>query len=272
MNHENQGVTVVSGASSGIGERTALLLAAQGHRVVALARRGHRLATMTSTHPGLPIYPLVADVRDITLLRAAFDTLPTDYRDIGTVINNAGLSKGFGPAQEGDPRLWQEMIDTNVVGLLNVTHLMLPRLIARGRGHIINVGSVAAHYPYMGSNVYGATKAFVHQLTLNMRADVDGTGVRLSCVAPGMTRTEFALVRYEGDADRAAQLYQNVTPLSADDVAETVLWCMSRPSHVNVNMIEIMPTDQPFGLALGRPPRATPDASAATADLDSVIR
>lgn len=250
----DRGVAVVSGASAGFGARIATLLAEQGFAVVALARRTERLAELVTDHPDLPIHPVTVDVRDREALTQAIDALPPGYSDVSTVINNAGLSRGFGPIHDGDPGAWQEMIDTNVVGLLNLTHLLLPRLVSRGGGHVVNVGSIAASYPYLGGNVYGATKAFVHQLTLNMRADLEGTGVRVSCVAPGMARTEFATTRFNGDERRAEALYDGVTPLAANDVAEAVGWCVSRPPHVNVNMIEIMPTDQPFGLAFARPP------------------
>ncbi|WBO65112.1 SDR family NAD(P)-dependent oxidoreductase [Streptomyces camelliae] len=251
MTHESRGAVVVTGASSGFGARTAQVLAEEGHPVVAVARRADRLESLASHDPQLKIWPLVADVRNADALAKAFEELPEEYRNVSALVNNAGLSKGLEPIQSGDRSLWREMVDTNILGLLNVTDLILPRLVARGAGHIVNVGSIAATYPYLGGNVYGATKAFVHQLTLNMCADLHGTGVRVSCVAPGMAKTEFALVRFDGDADRADRLYDGVVPLSADDVAQAVSWCLSRPPHVNVNMIEIMPTDQ--NLALGFP-------------------
>jgi NADP-dependent 3-hydroxy acid dehydrogenase YdfG len=264
MTTQQPGVAVVSGASSGFGARIAVLLARQGYSVVALARRAERLAELAAGHPDLRIHPLAADVRQHDELAAAFAALPPSYQDITAVVNNAGLSRGFGTIHTGDPASWQEMIDTNVVGLLNLTHVLLPRLVRQGRGHVVNVGSIAASYPYLGGNVYGATKAFVHQLTLNMRADLEGTGIRVSCVAPGMAKTEFALVRFDGDTHRADRLYDGVTPLSPDDVAEAVGWCLTRPPHVNVNMIEIMPTDQAFSLGFGTVP-----AVAGTGDGDA---
>ncbi len=249
---ENLGVAIVSGASSGIGAETALTLARNGYSVVIVARRANRLQAMAEAHPDLRLLPVTADVRERNALGEAIGGLPEDYQDISVVINNAGLSKGFGPMQGVDPRLWREMIDTNVVGVLNFTDLLLPRLIARGSGQVVNIGSIAANYPYMGANVYAATKSFVHQLTLNMRTDLQGTGVRVSCVAPGMTQTEFSLVRFDGDAKRAAALYEDLTPLSATDVAEAVWWCLSRPTHVSVNMLELMPSEQPFSLGFAR--------------------
>ncbi|MBL1082317.1 SDR family NAD(P)-dependent oxidoreductase [Streptomyces actinomycinicus] len=245
---EPRGTALVSGASSGFGARIAQVLSSRGYAVIALARRAERLKTLAEEDPFRAILPVVADVRDPDSLERALSELPVEYRDISVLVNNAGLSKGFGPLQQGSPPHWREMIDTNVTGLLNLTEIVLPRLVARGSGHVVNVGSIAAEYPYMGGNVYAATKAFVHQLSLNMRVDLQGTGVRVSCVAPGMARTEFAQVRYEGDAERAEALYADVTPLTADDVAQGVAWCLDRPPHVNVNMIELMPADQPFGL------------------------
>ncbi|MEU3858648.1 SDR family NAD(P)-dependent oxidoreductase [Streptomyces sp. NPDC028722] len=259
---EPRGIALVSGASSGFGARIAQVLSARGYAVIALARRAERLKTLAEEDPYRAILPVVADVRDPGSLSRALDELPAGYRDISVLVNNAGLSKGFGPLQQGGSQHWREMIDTNVTGVLNLTEIVLPRLVARGDGHVVNVGSIAAEYPYLGGNVYAATKAFVHQLSLNMRVDLQGTGVRVSCVAPGMARTEFAQVRYEGDETRAAALYADVTPLTADDVAQGIAWCLDRPPHVNVNMIELMPVDQPFGLGFGGNRNGGPGACA----------
>ncbi|MDJ0463813.1 SDR family NAD(P)-dependent oxidoreductase [Streptomyces sp. H27-C3] len=248
MAQDERGVAVVSGASSGFGERIAQLLSRQGYSVVALARRADRLKVLAEQDSTGAILPVVADVRDREGLARALDDLPPDFRDISVLINNAGLSRGFGPLQSGNPEFWREMIDTNISGLLNVSEVLLPRLVSRGSGHVVNIGSIAANYPYMGGNVYAATKAFVHQLSLNMRVDLQGTGVRVSCVAPGMAKTEFAQVRFDGDVERADALYEGIDPLTADDVAEAVAWCVSRPAHVNINMIELMPSEQNFGL------------------------
>lgn len=252
MSSQEHGTVVVSGASSGFGLCTARRLAEHGQTVVAVARRGDRLEELARSTSSGRVLPLVADVRDQDDLERALDKQLPQCPPVVALVNNAGLSRGFGPVQSADPRHWREMVDTNVHGMLNLTSLLLPRLIDSGRGHIVNIGSIAASYPYAGGNVYAATKAFVHQLSLSMRTDLEGTGVRVSCVAPGMARTEFALVRYDGDRERADRLYDGVTPLSAEDIAEAVVWCLSRPAHVNVNMIEIMPTDQPFGLGFAR--------------------
>ncbi|MEU2600555.1 SDR family NAD(P)-dependent oxidoreductase [Streptomyces hirsutus] len=258
MAQGERGVAVVSGASSGFGERTAQVLARQGYLVVALARRADRLRALAEHDPVGAILPVVADVRDREGLDRALNQLPEDFHDISVLVNNAGQSRGFGPLQSGRDDAWREMIDTNITGLLNVSGLVLPRIVARGSGHVVNIGSIAAHYPYLGGNVYAATKAFVHQLSLNMRVDLQGTGVRVSCVAPGMAKTEFAKVRYDGDEERANALYAGLEPLTAEDVAEAVSWCLAQPARVNVNMIELMPSEQHFGLGFAGSPPASP--------------
>ncbi len=255
MAQDECGVAVVSGASSGFGERIAQVLCRRGYSVVALARRADRLKVLADKDSTGAILPVVADVRDREGLARALGDLPPGFRDISVLVNNAGLSRGFGPLQSGSDAAWREMIDTNISGLLNVSGLVVPRLVSRGSGHVVNIGSIAASYPYMGGNVYGATKAFVHQLSLNMRVDLQGTGVRVTCVAPGMAKTEFAKVRYDGDEQRADALYEGLDPLTADDVAEAVAWSLSQPARVNVNMIELMPSEQHFGLGFaGSPP------------------
>ncbi len=240
---------VVTGASSGFGAAVVRRLAAQGRPVVALARRAERLEALSEeAGPDSRILPLAVDIRDGEAVAKALGTLPEEFADVAVLVNNAGLSRGFGPLQDADPQHWQDMVDTNVMGQLHCIRAALPSLIASGCGHIVNIGSIAALYPYSGGNVYGATKAFTHQLSLSLRTDLEGTGVRVSCIAPGMARTEFALVRFEGDQGRADALYDGVEPLAAEDIAEAVQWCVAQPPRVNVNMIEIMPTSQPFGL------------------------
>ncbi|WP_030296805.1 SDR family NAD(P)-dependent oxidoreductase [Streptomyces katrae] len=258
MTQEKRGVAVVSGASSGFGWRIAQVLSRQGYSVVGLARRADRLKELAEEDSTGAILPVVADVRDREGLAMALDELPPEFRDISVLVNNAGLSRGFDTLQSGNGDSWREMIDTNISGLLNLSGLVLPRLVSRGSGHVVNIGSIAASYPYMGGNVYAATKAFVHQLSLNMRVDLQGTGVRVSCVAPGMAKTEFAKVRYDGDEERADALYQGIEPLTAADVAEAVAWCLSQPARVNVNMIELMSAEQPFGLGVAGSPTARP--------------
>lgn len=241
-------VALVTGASSGFGAAIARCLAKEGRPVAGLARRTSRLEQLCEEIGPDLFHPVTVDVRDADAVAAALGSLPERFAEIGVLVNNAGLSKGFGPVQNATSAHWQEMVDTNIGGVLNCTRAVLPRMLEAGYGHIVNVGSIAASYPYLGGNVYGATKAFVRQLSLNLRADLDGTGLRVTCVEPGMAETEFALVRYEGDHDRARVLYEHLTPLSAEDIANAVAWCLAQPAHVNVNLIELMPTQQQFGL------------------------
>jgi 3-hydroxy acid dehydrogenase/malonic semialdehyde reductase len=177
----------------------------------------------------------------------AIGALPAAFAEIDVLVNNAGLALGLEPAQRADVDDWDRMIDTNCKGLVYATRAVLPTMVARGRGHVINIGSVAGSYPYPGGNVYGATKAFVHQFSLNLRSDLHGTGIRVTCVEPGMSGgTEFSTVRFNGNEDRARAVYNGTEPLSADDVAEAVHWAASVPAHVNVNTIELMPVVQSF--------------------------
>jgi 3-hydroxy acid dehydrogenase/malonic semialdehyde reductase len=233
---------LVTGASSGLGAAIARRFAAAGARVVACARRADRLAAL-----GPDVVPLVLDVRDRAAVAAAIDALPASHADIDVLVNNAGLARGLEPAHQADLDDWEQMLDTNCRGLVYCTHAVLPGMVARGRGHVVNIGSTAATYPYPGGNVYGATKAFVRQFSLNLRSDLHGTGVRVTCVEPGMVGgTEFSVVRFDGDAERAARVYAGMVPLTADDVAEAVYWCATQPPHVNVNTVELMPVAQSF--------------------------
>ncbi|KPI03528.1 Serine 3-dehydrogenase [Actinobacteria bacterium OK074] len=241
---------VVTGATSGFGLATSRLLAESGWRVFAVGRRSGLLADLVGEFPAGRITPVGLDVRDRDAVMAVLPEFHSQGDGIAALVNNAGLSKGFGPMSAAEPDDWQEMIDTNITGVLNCTHALLPGMIDRQGGHVVNVGSIAATYPYMGGNVYAATKAFVHQLSLNLRSELQGTGIRVSCVAPGMAQTGFALVRFGGDRARADALYEGVRPLSGEDVARTIEWCLAQPPHVNVNMIEVMPTEQPFALGL----------------------
>jgi 3-hydroxy acid dehydrogenase/malonic semialdehyde reductase len=191
--------------------------------------------------------PIELDVRDRAAVAAAIAGLPAPFAAVDVLVNNAGLALGLEPAPRADLDHWQQMIDTNCTGLVTVTRAVLPGMVERRRGHVVNVGSVAGSYPYPGGNVYGATKAFVHQFSLNLRSDLHGTGVRVTCIEPGMCGgTEFSTVRFGGDQTRADAVYAGVTPLSADDVAEAVAWATAQPAHVNVNTIELMPVAQSF--------------------------
>jgi 3-hydroxy acid dehydrogenase/malonic semialdehyde reductase len=255
MTHDLSGrIALVTGASSGFGRATTEALVRAGARVVGTARRGDRLKELAARHPGR-IHPVAFDVRDRAAVEAAVAALPPEWRAIDLLVNNAGLALGLEPAQRASLDEWQQMIETNCLGLIAMTRAVLPGMVERNRGHVVNVGSVAASYPYPGGNVYGATKAFVRQFTLNLRSDLLGTAVRATVIEPGMAETEFSLVRFNGDAAKAAKVYEGVRPLSADDVAEAVLWTVSHPPHVNVNALELMCVQQAFSpFAISRKP------------------
>jgi 3-hydroxy acid dehydrogenase/malonic semialdehyde reductase len=239
------GTVFVTGASSGFGAAVTRRFAAAGARVIAAARRLDRIKELAAEF-GPQILPLSLDVRDRQAVEAAVAGLPDEFAAIDVLVNNAGLALGLKPAQEADLDDWDQMIDTNCKGLVYCTRAILPGMVARGRGHVINLGSVAGSYPYPGGNVYGGTKAFVHQFSLNLRSDLHGTGVRVTCVEPGMAETEFSTVRYSGDTAKADAVYAGMQPLTADDVAESIYWAATLPQHVNVNTIELMPTAQSF--------------------------
>jgi 3-hydroxy acid dehydrogenase / malonic semialdehyde reductase len=243
----------VTGASAGFGASIARRFAADGDRVVATARRADRLAELTKEF-GDQVLPLTFDVQDRAAVAAAVAGLPAEFAAVDVLVNNAGLALGLEPAQRADLDQWDQMVDTNCKGLTYCTRALLPGMVERGHGHVINLGSIAGTYPYPGGNVYGATKAFVHQFSLNLRADLHGTGVRVTSVEPGLSGgTEFSVVRFGGDEDRAGQVYQGVQPLGPDDVAEAVHWAATLPPHVNINVIEMMPVAQSFSaLAVAR--------------------
>jgi 3-hydroxy acid dehydrogenase / malonic semialdehyde reductase len=236
----------VTGASSGFGAAIARRFAADGARVIASARRADRLADLAK-EAGSRVLPVSLDVRDRAAVGETIAALPAEFAEIDLLVNNAGLALGLEPAQAADLDEWQQMIDTNCSGLVYCTRAVLPGMVARRRGHVINLGSVAGAYPYPGGNVYGATKAFVHQFSLNLRSDLHGTGVRVTCVEPGMSETEFSTVRFAGDQGKADAVYTGMQPLRPDDVAESVHWAATLPEHVNINTIELMPVAQSFG-------------------------
>jgi 3-hydroxy acid dehydrogenase/malonic semialdehyde reductase len=237
---------LVTGASAGFGAAIVRRFAAKGARVVATARRGDRLEAL-ARELGDNILPLALDVQDRAAVERAVATLPSAFAAIDCVVNNAGLALGLEAAPQADLANWDRMIDTNCKGLVTVTRAILPGMVARGSGHVVNLGSTAGSYPYPGGNVYGATKAFVHQFSLNLRSDLHGTGVRVTCIEPGLCGgTEFSEVRFAGDKDKAAKVYAGMQPLTPDDIAEAVDWATSQPSHVNVNTIELMPVAQSF--------------------------
>jgi 3-hydroxy acid dehydrogenase/malonic semialdehyde reductase len=240
-------LALITGASAGFGAAMARRFVREGHRVIVSARRGERLARLVS-ELGPRARPLVLDVRDRWAIERALAGLPPDWAAIDLLINNAGLALGLEPAPTADLDDWERMVDTNVKGLMTLTRQVLPGMLARGRGHILNIGSTAGEWPYRGGNVYGATKAFVRQFSLNLRADLYDTPIRVSCLEPGLAGgTEFSTVRFHGDATRAAAVYAQTTPLSAEDVAEAAYWIATMPPHVNVNTLSLTPVAQGFG-------------------------
>jgi 3-hydroxy acid dehydrogenase/malonic semialdehyde reductase len=241
-------IILVTGASSGFGAAITRRFAAEGHRIIAAGRREQRLAALRDEFGAARIHPVVVDVRDRAKVNAAIASLPADLTAIDLLVNNAGLALSLEPAQRVDPDDWEQMVDTNIKGLLYVTRAVLPGMVERRRGHIVNLGSVAATYPYPGGNVYGASKAFVRQFSLGLRADLLGTPVRVTDVEPGLVGgTEFSTVRFGGDAQRASKLYEGADALTPEDVAEAVHWVATLPPRVNINAIEMMPVTQAFG-------------------------
>lgn len=237
---------LVTGASSGIGQAIAEQLLSEGHRVIALARRKDRLRALRA-HPNANsgLHIATADVRSEVAMRSALTELPAAFAEIDVLVNNAGLALGISPAQTSNFADWQTMIDTNCTALVWLSRELLPAMLARGRGHIVNMGSIAGRYPYRGSNVYGASKAFVEQFSLNLRADLLGTPIRCTLIEPGMVGdSEFSLVRMAGDEDAAAAVYEGAEELTPESVASAVSYVINLPAHVNVNRIELMPVCQ----------------------------
>lgn len=240
-----EGTVWITGASSGFGAACARRFAAGGWRLILSARRRERLDSLQEelrANGAFHIVPL--DVRDRAAVEAAVAGLPALFCDIDVLINNAGLALGLAPAADAALDDWEVMVDTNIKGLIYMTKAILPGMIARGRGYLINIGSVAGNWPYPGGNVYGATKAFVQRFSQNLRAELLGTGVRVTNIEPGMAETEFSLVRFKGDRDQADKVYRGMTPLRAEDIGDIIWWLVHLPHHVNVNTMEVMPTDQ----------------------------
>jgi sulfoacetaldehyde reductase len=239
-------VVFITGATSGFGRAAARRFAVGGWSLVLTGRRTDRLeALQKELSPKVPVHIATLDVRDDKGVQAAVDALPAEFRPIRCLVNNAGLALAPVPSQNVKLQDWHTMIDTNVTGLVNVTHALLPQLIETGHGaSIVNLGSVAGQWPYPGGHVYGATKAFVQQFSYNLRCDLLGTGVRVTDIAPGMAETEFTLVRTGGDQAASDKLYHGTTPLTAEDVAEQIYYVANLPDHININRLEIMPTRQ----------------------------
>ena len=235
---------LITGVTAGFGRPAARKFVATGWQVVATGRRADRLDTLR-TELGDAVHVASFDIRDEAAMRAALEALPERFRGIDLLVNNAGLAQGTKPAQDALLSDWKTMIETNITALVTLTHALLPTLVAR-KGAIINISSTAARYPYAGGNAYGGTKAFVSQFSLGLRADLHGTGVRVTAIEPGMAETEFTVVRTHGDQAASDALYAGANPMSADDIADTLLWVATLPPHLNINRLELMPVSQSF--------------------------
>lgn len=244
---------LVTGASAGFGASISRTLVKAGYQVIGAARRQDKLQHL-SQELGAAFLPLEMDVTDTNSVDLALASIPEQWAQIDLLVNNAGLALGMEVAQEANFADWERMIHTNVLGLTYVTRKILPQMVQNNKGYIINLGSTAGSWPYKGGNVYGATKAFVRQFSLNLRTDLVGTRIRVTNVAPGLCGdTEFSNVRFRGDEDRAQAVYENISYLKPEDIANTILWLYQTPAHVNVNHIEIMPVSQTFaGLSVTR--------------------
>ena len=248
-------IVVITGASSGIGASCAKLFAKEGASLILAARRQDKLqavATEIEQTYQSKIHLLKMDVSDRHQVETSLASLPESWREVDILVNNAGLSRGIDRLQSGDLQNWEEMIDTNLKGLLYVTRSLLPGMVERHRGHVINIGSIAGHQAYTGGNVYCATKAAVRTLSQGLKMDLLGTPIRVSCVDPGTVETEFSQVRFRGDTDKAKQVYQGMNPLTANDVAEVVVFCATRPPHVNMSEVLVLATDQSSATAIAR--------------------
>lgn len=241
-------IILVTGATAGFGRVIAQRFAGTGARIIAAGRREDRLATLRAELGEDRVLPLTLDVRDRAAVAEAIAGLPAEWAEIDICVNNAGLALGLSGAQDADLDDWDAMVDTNIKGLMYVTRAVLPGMVARNRGHIINIGSTAGEFPYPGGNVYGASKAFVRHFSLNLRADLWGTRIRVTDIEPGLVGgTEFSNVRFRGDDTKAAGIYAGAEPLTPEDVAESVHWVATLPARVNINTLQMMPVCQAFG-------------------------
>lgn len=239
------GSVLITGASAGFGAATARKFADSGRKLILAARREERIAALVDElSKTTEVHGVKLDVRDRDAVFALPSQLPGEFAHVDVIVNNAGLALGLEGAAEVDTDDWDVMVDTNIKGVMYVTRALLPGMVQRGGGHIVNIGSVAASWPYPGGNVYGGTKAFVQQFSRNLRTDLLGKNIRVSNIEPGMCDTEFSIVRFGGDAVKAKQVYQGMHPLTAEDIAEIVHWVTALPPHINVNQLEVMPTEQ----------------------------
>lgn len=240
-------IVVITGASSGIGAACAQIFAQAGAKLILVARRQERLQELAdelSKEFSCQSHLLALDVRDRASVESAFSSLPDAWSDVDILINNAGLSRGLNKLHEGSIQDWEEMIDTNIKGLLYCTRFLVPGMVDRGKGHVVNLGSIAGHQTYPGGNVYCASKAAVKSISEGLKQDLLGTPVRVTSVDPGLVETEFSQVRFHGDSDRAQKVYQGLTPLTPEDIADVIFFCVTRPAHVNISELLLVPTDQ----------------------------
>ncbi len=254
---QNQ-IVLITGASSGIGAACAKLFASAGAKLILAARRQERLQELadslveTDHDKSEQIHLLKLDVRDRSAVESAISSLPSAWSEIDILINNAGLSRGLDKLYQGKFEDWEEMIDTNIKGLLYLSRYVVPGMVSRDRGHVINIGSIAGYQTYPGGNVYCGTKAAVRAISEGLKQDLLGTSIKVTSVDPGMVETEFSEVRFHGDTERADKVYQGVTPLTAEDVADVVFFCATRPAHVNINQVILMPVDQASATLVNR--------------------
>jgi NADP-dependent 3-hydroxy acid dehydrogenase YdfG len=246
------GIILITGATSGFGEACTRRFVKEGWRLVLVARRNERLKALQQRLGGeTSVHIVTLDVRNREAVMNELSNLPEKFSDVDVLVNSAGLAQGLEAAHEADVSDWDTMVDTNIKGLMYCTRAVLPGMVARNRGHIVNIGSVAGDWPYPGGNVYGATKAFVKQFSLNLRADLFGTPIRITNIEPGLAETEFSVVRFKGDVQKAAKVYEGTQPLTAEDIAEMIYWVASLPAHININRLEVMPVCQtwaPFAI------------------------
>ncbi|MFT4113866.1 SDR family NAD(P)-dependent oxidoreductase [Silvibacterium sp.] len=255
MGNLNGKTVFITGASAGIGAATAFAFAREGARLLIAARRHEKLASLAAELKeagAIAVHTLVLDVRERATVASAIEALPTEWKTIDVLVNNAGLSRGVDKVYEAKIDDWEEMIDTNVKGLLYVTRAVVPGMVERNSGHIINLGSTAGEQTYPGGAVYCASKAAERAINDGLRQDLLGTAVRVTTVDPGMVETDFSLTRFRGDSERAAKVYQDVTPLTPEDVAETIVWTAARPAHVNIARVLMTSIDQANSLLFNR--------------------
>nr|WP_287411333.1 SDR family oxidoreductase [Pseudodesulfovibrio sp.] len=237
---------LITGATAGFGKAMAERYAAEGWQLVLTGRRSDRLEQLKQNLTPAKVHTITFDIRDKEACFKAVEKLLSEFKNVDVLVNNAGLALGLDPAQSCDLTDWETMIDTNIKGLMYMTRALLPSMVERDQGHIVNLGSVAGTYPYPGGNCYGGTKAFVNHFSKNLLADLLGTKIRVTNIEPGLCESEFSVVRFKGDKESADKVYQGTQPIKPEDIAEIVYWTTTLPAHININSLEVMPVDQAF--------------------------